>query len=88
MSADEIVRLVLRERQSRDRGWYDQMADCFAEDSIVEMSWFQGSGADFVRATRDMAGRGDYAVHGAGAATERPTAIAGRVERSYRRPPV
>jgi hypothetical protein len=54
MSADEIVQLVLRERQSRDRGWYDQMADCFAEDSVVEMSWFQGSGADFVRATRDM----------------------------------
>jgi len=63
MSADDIVQLVLRERQSRDRGWYDQMADCFAEDSVVEMSWFQGSGADFVRATRAMAGRGDYAVH-------------------------
>jgi hypothetical protein len=27
------------------------------------MSWFTGSGADFVRATRAMAGRGDYAVH-------------------------
>jgi SnoaL-like domain len=63
MSADDIVQLVLRERQSRDRGRYDQMADCFAEDSVVEMSWFQGSGADFVRATRDMAGRGDYVVH-------------------------
>jgi hypothetical protein len=63
MGADEIVQLVLRERQSRDRGWYDQMADCFAEDSVVELSWFQGSGTDFVRATRDMAGRGDYAVH-------------------------
>jgi len=63
MSADEIVQLVLRERQSRDRGWYDRMAECFAEDSVVEMSWFQGSGAQFVQATREMAGRGDYAVH-------------------------
>jgi SnoaL-like domain len=63
MCADEIVQLVLRERQSRDRGWYDRMAECFAEDSVVEMSWFQGSGARFVQATREMAGRGDYAVH-------------------------
>jgi len=27
------------------------------------MSWFTGSGADFVRQTRAMAGRGAYAVH-------------------------
>ncbi|MFI6937534.1 hypothetical protein [Streptomyces sp. NPDC050287] len=32
------------------------------DDSIVQMSWFTGSGADFVRQTRAMAGRGDYAV--------------------------
>jgi hypothetical protein len=62
MSTDEIAGLVLRERQSRDRGRYDRMADCFAGDSAVEMSWFRGGGAAFVRATRDMAG-GDHAVH-------------------------
>ncbi|POX47962.1 nuclear transport factor 2 family protein [Streptomyces sp. Ru72] len=63
MPSDDVTQLVLRERQSRDRGWYDEMADCFADDSIVQMSWFTGSGADFVRQTRAMAGRGDYAVH-------------------------
>ncbi|MDT0465399.1 nuclear transport factor 2 family protein [Streptomyces gibsoniae] len=63
MSSDDVTQLVLRERQSRDRGWYGEMADCFADDSIVQMSWFTGSGADFVRQTRAMAGRGDYAVH-------------------------
>lgn len=63
MSTDEVAQLVLRERQSRDRGWYDRMADCFAADSVVEMSWFHGSGAEFVRSTRAMAGRGDHAVH-------------------------
>ncbi|MER5435732.1 nuclear transport factor 2 family protein [Streptomyces sp. NPDC002588] len=63
MSADDVTQLVLRERQSRDRGWYDEMAACFADDSVVQMSWFTGSGAEFVRRTRAMAGRGDYAVH-------------------------
>ncbi|WP_113700021.1 nuclear transport factor 2 family protein [Nonomuraea lactucae] len=63
MSAFDVAQLVLRERQSRDRGWYDDMADCFADDAFVEMSWFSGTGADFVEATRAMAGRGDLAVH-------------------------
>ncbi|WP_316745366.1 nuclear transport factor 2 family protein [Streptomyces sp. MK7] len=63
MSADDVTQLVLRERQGRDRGWYHKMAACFADDSIVRMSWFTGSGADFVRQTRAMAGRGDHAVH-------------------------
>jgi hypothetical protein len=55
-AASEVAQPVLRERQSRDRGWYGEMADCCAEDSLVRMSWFTGSGADFVRATRNMAG--------------------------------
>ncbi|WP_262505313.1 nuclear transport factor 2 family protein [Streptomyces sp. TRM68367] len=63
MSAEGVTQLVLRERQSRERGWYEEMATCFADDSIVQMSWFTGSGADFVRQTRAMAGRGDHAVH-------------------------
>lgn len=71
MSAEDVAQLVLRERQSRDRGWYEEMAACFAEDSVVEMSWFSGSGAGFVRATRDMADRGDLAVHRLGPPTVR-----------------
>ncbi|MFJ2158037.1 nuclear transport factor 2 family protein [Streptomyces sp. NPDC087856] len=63
MSAEDVAQLILRERQSRDRGWYDMMADCFAEDSLVVMTWFTGSGAEFVEQTRQMAGRGDIAFH-------------------------
>jgi hypothetical protein len=62
-SASEVTQLVLRERQSRDRGWYEEMAACFSNDSIIQMSWFTGSGAEFVRRTQAMAGRGDHAVH-------------------------
>jgi len=71
MSADDVAQLVLRERQCRDRGWYEDMVDCFADDSVVEMSWFNGSGADFVKATRDMADHGDVAVHRLGPPTVR-----------------
>lgn len=62
---DEVTQLVLRERQSRDRGWYDRMADCFADDSVVDMSWFDGSGAEFVRESRRMSegGWGGRSVH-------------------------
>ncbi|MEU2288582.1 nuclear transport factor 2 family protein [Streptomyces sp. NPDC013178] len=63
MSAEEVTQLVFRERQSRDRRRYEDMATCFADDSIVRKSWFTGSGADYVRQTRGMAGRGEHAVH-------------------------
>jgi hypothetical protein len=46
---DDVTQLILRERQCRDRGWWNQMAGCFAADSRVELSWFNGRGVDFVR---------------------------------------
>ncbi|MCO5970971.1 nuclear transport factor 2 family protein [Actinoallomurus soli] len=65
MSSDitEITQLVLRERQGRDRGWWDQMRSCFADDATVRLSWFRGSGADFVTESEKMARRGDTTVH-------------------------
>lgn len=63
---DDITRIsqtVLRERQGRDRGWWDQMRACFADDSTVRLSWFRGSGADFVAASQRMVARGDASVH-------------------------
>jgi hypothetical protein len=59
----EITQLVLHERQGRDRGWWDQMRSCFADDATVRLSWFRGSGTDFVAESEKMAGRGDAAVH-------------------------
>ena len=60
---EDVTQLVLRERQCRDRGRWDQMADCVAEGSRISMSWFTGTGAEFVNQSRGMSGRGDYAVH-------------------------
>jgi hypothetical protein len=58
-----ITRLVLHERQGRDRGWWDQMASTYWPDSRVDLSWYAGDGPGFVRASEAMSGRGDASVH-------------------------
>lgn len=66
MSAEDIVavsQLVVRERESRDMGFWSRMRDCFHQDAEVNISWFQGSGHEFVEASRDMAARGMLAKH-------------------------
>jgi hypothetical protein len=57
------TQLVLREGQSCDRDWYEQMMDCIQLKAIVDMSRFTGTGIEFVEATIAMAGSGDHAVH-------------------------
>lgn len=58
-----VSQLVLRERESRDLGNWDTMRDCFHPDSRVRISWFNGSGPDFVEGSIDMAQRGMLAKH-------------------------
>jgi hypothetical protein len=52
VDAAAVSELVTRERQCRDRGWWEQWASCFADDSVVDISWLTDSGAEFVRRTR------------------------------------
>jgi SnoaL-like domain len=42
------TQVVLREREARDRLWWDDMRECFAEASTVTLTWYHGSGAGFV----------------------------------------
>lgn len=58
-----ITQLVVRERESRDLCLWNRMAGCFHEDSRVEISWFQGSGKEFVTASKGMFERGMRAKH-------------------------
>jgi hypothetical protein len=58
-----VTQLVLREREGRDLGRWQQMRDCFWPDSLIRVSWFQGNGADFVTGSMDMARRGLPARH-------------------------
>lgn len=66
MSAEDITaisQLVVRERESRDMGFWQRMRDCFHEDADVTISWFQGRGHAFVDASKAMAARGMLAKH-------------------------
>jgi hypothetical protein len=39
------------------------MQECFHPDSTVRLSWFQGTGPDFVARSKDMSGRGHKTTH-------------------------
>lgn len=58
-----ITQLVLTERECRDLGRWARMRECFHPDSVVRISWFNGSGPDFVERSIDMARRRVLATH-------------------------
>ena len=60
---EAVTQLVLQERQSRDRGWWDEMRACYAEDSVVDISWIKGSGANFIEQTIDWSKNGVWGQH-------------------------
>ncbi len=47
-----ITQVILKERQGRDRGWFEQEAACFHPHSRVHITWFDGPGAEFVQLSR------------------------------------
>lgn len=61
--AANLLQVIAHEREGRDRGWWDQMADCYHADSCVRSMWFTGTGQEFTAASRRMAERGDRSRH-------------------------
>jgi hypothetical protein len=55
-----VKELIEFERFCRDNALWDEMKKCFANNSNVTISWFQGSGHDFVDASSKMK---TYAPH-------------------------
>jgi hypothetical protein len=54
---EQIIELVRMERYLRDHSRWDELADCYTEDSQVRTTWFRGSGREFAEASREMAER-------------------------------
>ena len=52
-----ILDAMARERAARDAGNWDALARCYADDSLVDLSWFIGTGAAFAQASAGMAQR-------------------------------
>ena len=60
---EDLTQLVLRERQARDRGWWDWMGEAYLPDSTVGLAWFRGSGPEFVQRCRQVDEHGAQVAH-------------------------
>lgn len=49
-----IQELIEFERFCRDNALWNQMRDCYAEDSYVNISWYKGDGRGFVQKSSEM----------------------------------
>jgi hypothetical protein len=58
-----ITQLIVNERYNRDHRKWQQFRDAYFEDSIVRISWFNGSGWDFVKATQERFAGADIGMH-------------------------
>jgi len=58
-----ITQLVVRERESRDMGYWKRMRDCFHAEARINISWINGNADEFVVGSIDMAARGMKAKH-------------------------
>ncbi len=61
--SNEIAQVILKERQGRDRGWFEQEVGCFHDDSRVRITWFDGPGAEFVRMSSERFAEGVRPSH-------------------------
>lgn len=59
----QVKELIEYERFCRDNALWEPMLRCFAEDSQVEISWYQGSGAGFVAASQNMKTRAPHKLN-------------------------
>ena len=48
----DVADIILRERMARDNRIWDEMTACYHPDSLVEVSWFRGTGAEFVEMSK------------------------------------
>ncbi len=59
----DIQELIHFERFCRDNEQWEEMRKCFAKDSFVDISWFQGTGDDFVTASKNMNIYGPHKIY-------------------------
>ena len=66
MSAEDIVQvqqLVCREREGRDRQWWDEMRQAYDPEAFINISWYQGKPEGFIEGSKLMYERGAVAAH-------------------------
>ncbi|GAA3168161.1 MULTISPECIES: nuclear transport factor 2 family protein [Streptomyces] len=50
----QVSQLVVREREARDLWRWERMRACYLPDSQVTLSWFQGTGPEFVAQSKTL----------------------------------
>lgn len=58
-----VVQLILRDRQGRDRMWWEQMRAQFWPDARVHLSWFAGTAYQHVDQSSSMNSGGSISTH-------------------------
>ena len=61
----DILELIHFERYCRDNALWDEMRKCFSPDSVVSISWYQGSGDGFVTASAKWSRYAPHKIHNA-----------------------
>ncbi len=61
-----IKEMLEFERFCRDNHLWAEMKKCYAKDSTVNISWFQGSGEGFVDASSNMTGYAPHKIYNTG----------------------
>ena len=59
----DILELINFERFCRDNAQWDEMRKCFAKESFVNISWYQGSGDGFVTASAKSPTYAPHKIH-------------------------
>ncbi len=54
LEKNNIKELVTYERYCRDNGLFDEMKDCYSDESRVRITWFDGDGKEFVERFHKM----------------------------------
>ena len=71
-----VKELLEFERFCRDNALWDEMKKCFADDSVVTISWYQGSGHGFVEASSKMKMRAPHKIYNTGVWLNNDKAVA------------
>ncbi|BDB28671.1 nuclear transport factor 2 family protein (plasmid) [Cupriavidus sp. P-10] len=78
----EIAEVVQTERAARDQAQWTRMLDTYHPDSVVDLSWFFGSGPEFVAASQRLFEAGRHSAHQMG-----PTLVTLRGDRALAHTP-
>lgn len=53
----QVTQVVIRERQVRDRGWWDQLGQFYHPEARIQTSWFNGTIPEYVEKSKVMAAK-------------------------------